>query len=230
MQEGNNIYENGEVERPVSVSFEDTETSMKERYESLLKINNDLTKRVNELELLNENMLIDFNRNVIQLDQSKSETKQMTNRYIKKLENPVKVILNDDVFWFTKHYSDKLFYKYKNKQGEGGALLKFKVGESNITESGDELNCFFHKYSFGEIVSVECSESIHPHCRLEAIVVFETQTEVELVTNDNYVDLCPDFFFSMKKESVVPLQRRVIAFEYFHVFQMSYFSTRDKLH
>ena len=230
MEEGNNINYNGEVERPILISFEDTETSIEERYQSLLKINNDLTKRLNELEILNENMLIDLNRHVIQLNQSKSETKEMTNRYLKKLKNPVKVILNNDVFWFTNHYSDKLFYRYKNKEGEGGALLKFKLGESNINDSGDELNCFFHKFSFGEIVSVECSEKIHPNCLLEAIVVFETKNEVELVTNDNYVDLCPDLFFLIKKESVLPLQRRVIAFEYFHVFQMSYFNTKNKLH
>lgn len=231
MEEGNNIDNNQQVQDPVLVPFEDNERSLEERYRLLLDINGGLENRLKELELINENMQLLLSNTVIQLDHSKNEAKEFKKRYIDRLQRPIKVILNDDVFWLKNEYSDELFYKYKNKEHEGGALLKFKHGESNINESGEELNSFKHKFSFGEIVTLQSSKEHHQSGRLEGlegIVVFETKHEVELLTNDKYVELSTDFFITKKKETVKPLDRRVIAFEYFHLCQMSYLSTKNR--
>ena len=211
------------------IPFNDSETGIEERNRILLQENDELKDTVYKLELAVDRLekVVADTQNL--LNSSQKQSKDFKSRYINSLVNPIRITLNNDTFLFRKEYSDDLFLKYQNVLDEGAALLKFSHGKQNINETNEINGSFIHKFSFGEIVNIPCSQSMNPNCQFEAIVVFEHKNKIEYLTDETHRIANSQYFALIEKDKVSPLQRRVICVDYINVFRMSYLRTKHLL-
>lgn len=229
MNYDNNIVNNNNNSMEgVVIPFDDNETSYEQECKVLMGKNAVLQDVIKNLKLSVDHLERVTKDTQLQLHNSKKETKEFKSRYISSLAAPLKFILNDEQFWFVKEYSDILFHKYMNKEKEGGALLKFNYGDESINETNQKIYSFIHKFSFGEIVIIECGTELNVNGHFEGIVVFESKNNIEYLTNENNRLVKDKLFTKIEKESVFSLDRRVVAIEFIHIFRMSFLRTKNQ--